>query len=78
MFDHFPKYDDPATYCRLAPDELQWDTLLGIPQVGCESIVAASYSNEEITTTAEVDEVAIFGASAHYGDYGDITAGIIL
>merc|ERR1712228_134404 len=75
MFDHFPKYDEAASDSRqfADDDELHWDALLGIPQIGRESVVAASHSNEEITTT-QVDQVSTFGTLG----YGDITAGIVL
>ena len=72
MFHHFPKYE-PAVEVRRPADELQWDALFGIPQIGCESIIAASYSTEEITTT-EIDDDCSFSQI----DYPDITAGICL
>ena len=85
MFHHFPKYDDPAVDSQHLSDELRWDALFGIPQIGCESIIAASRSNEELltrtemvaaaettTTTTHLDDFAFFGGT----DYGDITAGI--
>ena len=73
MFHHFPKYDDPPVDPRRPADELQWDTLFGIPQIGCESIITASYSSEEVTT-AMADEITPYGPA----DYGDITTGIVI
>ena len=72
MFDHFPKYE-PAMDTRHPADELQWDALFGIPQIGCESIIAASHSSEQLSTT-QVDEIATYRPV----DYGDITTGIVL
>ena len=79
MFRHFPSYDDPLVDPRHPADELQWDALLGIPQIGCESIITASHSNEEMLTRTlistpnnDLEDLAFFCPT----DYGDITAGI--
>jgi len=73
MFHHFPKYDEPASDHRRPADELQWDALFGIPQIGCESIITASHSSEEVSSTV-AEDVYAYGPA----DYGDITTGIVI